>query len=161
MLMLLTSAFGVIFERLSTYRGSRDFPAPGRLVKVNGRELHLNCAGSGGPTVVLESGVLHDSRDWLLVETAVASFTRVCSYDRAGYGWSDYRSGRRDTATISDELAALLAGGGERPSFILVGHSLGGIFVRQFALRHPGAVAGMVLVDSSHEQQTSASPSTG
>jgi len=115
--------------------------------------MQLNCGGSGGPTVVLESGLLHDSRDWLLVELAVTNFTRVCSYERAGYGWSDYRSGRRDTATISDELAALLAAGGERPPFILVGHSLGGIFVRQFALRHPGTVVGMVLVDSSHEQQ--------
>jgi pimeloyl-ACP methyl ester carboxylesterase len=160
-LLLLTPASGIVFQRLSTYFESRRFSPPGRLYEVNGRVMHLRCAGSGRPTVVLESGLLHDSRDWLLIEPVVANFTRVCSYDRAGYGWSDYRSGPRDAAAISDELAALLAEGDETPPFILVGHSLGGIFVRQFALRHPGTVVGMVFVDSSHEQQLAHFPPPG
>ena len=160
-LLVLIPASGIVFQRLSTYFESRRFSPPGRLYEVNGRVMHLRCAGSGRPTVVLESGLLHDSRDWLLVEPVVANFTRVCSYDRAGYGWSDYRSGPRDTAAISDELAALLAEGDETPPFILVGHSLGGIFISQFALRHPGTVVGMVFVDSSHEQQLAHFPPPG
>jgi pimeloyl-ACP methyl ester carboxylesterase len=160
-LMVLIPASGIVFQRLSTYFESRRFSPPGRLYEVSGHAMHLSCAGSGRPTVVLESGVLHDSRDWLLIEPVVANFTRTCSYDRAGYGWSDYRSGPRDSAAISDELAALLAEGGETPPFILVGHSLGGIFVRQFALRHPRTVVGMVFVDSSHEQQLAHFPPPG
>lgn len=160
-LLVLVPASGIVFQRLATLFESRRFQPPGRLYQVNGSAMHLNCAGSGSPTVVLESGLLHDSRDWLLVEPAVASFARVCSYDRAGYGWSEYRSGPRDAVAISGELAALLADAGEKPPFLLVGHSLGGIFARQFALRHPGSVAGMVFVDSSHEQQLAHFPPPG
>ena len=160
-LLVLIPASGIVFQRLSTYFESQRFSPSGRLYEVNGHMMHLSCAGSGRPTVVLESGLLHDSRDWLLVEPLVANFARVCSYDRAGYGWSDYRSGPRDAAAISDELAALMAEGDETPPFILVGHSLGGIFVRQFALRHPGTVVGMIFVDSSHEQQLAHFPPPG
>jgi len=112
---VLIPASGIVFQRLSTYFESRRFSPSGRLYEVNGRVMHLSCAGSGRPTVVLESGLLHDSRDWLLIEPVVANFTRVCSYDRAGYGWSDYRSGPRAAAAISDELAALLAEGRSAP----------------------------------------------
>jgi pimeloyl-ACP methyl ester carboxylesterase len=106
-----------------------------------------------GPSVVLESGLLHGAQDWVLVQPEVSKFTRVCSYDRAGYGWSQYRSGPRTSTEIAQELAAALEAAGERPPHILVGHSLGGILVRRFAVLYPGKVAGMVLVDSSHEQQ--------
>jgi len=144
---LVTATSGIAFQKLSTFRDARRFPPPGRLVEINGRAMHLNCVGLGSPTIILESGLLHGSPDWALVLPDVAKFTRACAYDRAGYGWSEYRSGPRTAASISDELS------GERPPFVLVGHSLGGILVRQFALRHPGAVLGMVFVDSSHEQQ--------
>jgi pimeloyl-ACP methyl ester carboxylesterase len=153
MVALLTVTSGIAFQNLSTFRDARKFPPPGRLIEINGRAMHLNCVGSGGPTVILESGLLHGSQDWALVLPDVAKFTRACAYDRAGYGWSEYRPGPRTAASISDELSALLAAAGERPPFVLVGHSLGGILVRQFALRHPGVVLGMVFVDSSHEQQ--------
>jgi pimeloyl-ACP methyl ester carboxylesterase len=158
---LLAAAVGLGFQEFSTAIEARKFPPPGKILEVNGKAMHLNCIGSGRPTVMLESGLLHGSMDWVLVQPSAAKFTRVCAYDRAGYGWSEYRSGPRTAAVISGELSALLTAAGEKPPFILVGHSLGGIMVRQFALQHSGEVIGMVFLDSSHEQQLAHVPPPG
>jgi len=124
---------------------------PGELVDVGGRKIHMNCTGSGSPTVVLESGAVSFAMDWVLVQPDVAKTTRVCSYDRAGSGWSD-PSGHAETAegTVADLQAALTAAQ-EKPPYVMVGHSIGGIYVRAYQLRHRGDVAGLVLVDASHE----------
>src|SRR4029077_7273056 len=116
-------------------------------------KLHLNCQGSGRPTVVVENGLGDFSFDWVLVAARVSRFTRICTYDRAGYAWSDPGPKPRSFAQLNLELRDALAGLGERPPFVLVGHSFGGPVVRSFAGAYPDRVAGMVLVDSVFEDQ--------
>jgi pimeloyl-ACP methyl ester carboxylesterase len=126
---------------------------PGRLVDIGGRRLHLNCTGQGSPTVVFENGGGAFSIDWALVQPAIAKTTRACSYDRARHAWSDPSPSAETSASVSRDLHALLAAAGERPPYVLAGHSMGGIYVRIFERRYLGEVAGLVLVDSSHEDQ--------
>jgi pimeloyl-ACP methyl ester carboxylesterase len=126
--------------------------APGRFVDIGGRKLHLNCTGSGSPTVVLESGASAFSIDWWFVQPEIAKTNRVCSYDRAGYAWSD--PGRAETPQNgADDLHALLRASGERGPYVLVGASFGGAIVRWYQREHPADVAGIVFVDSTHEDQ--------
>lgn len=126
------------------------FPAPGRLVDIGGWRLHLNCTGvrRGQPTVILEAGLGDFSVEWSLVQPGVARFARVCSYDRAGDGWSDLGPYPRTYRQIVYELHTLLARAGERPPFVLVGHSYGGWLVRVYQSIYPAEVAGMVLVEA-------------
>jgi pimeloyl-ACP methyl ester carboxylesterase len=127
------------------------YPAPGRLVDVGGWRLHLNCTGAARasqPTVILEAGLGDFSVEWSLVQPSVARFARVCSYDRAGDGWSDVGPHPRTFRQIVYELHTLLERAGERPPFVLVGHSYGGWLVRQYQLTYPKDVAGMLLVEA-------------
>jgi pimeloyl-ACP methyl ester carboxylesterase len=132
--------------------GSTPAP-PGKLVDLGGHKLHVNCRGKGRPTVVVENGLGDFSFDWILVQTRVAGFTRVCTYDRAGYAWSDEGPKPRTFAQINLELRDALAKLGERGPFVMVGHSYGGPVVRNFAATYPREVAGMVLVDAAFEGQ--------
>jgi pimeloyl-ACP methyl ester carboxylesterase len=127
---------------------------PGRLVDVGGWRLHLNCTGGDkrrGPAVVFESGSGDFSFDWGLVQPGVARFARVCSYDRAGNAWSDPGPRPRTMKQIAYELHTALTKAGVRGPYVLVGQSFGGILTRTFAGLYPKEVAGMVLVDSTHE----------
>jgi pimeloyl-ACP methyl ester carboxylesterase len=128
-------------------------PAPGTFVDLGGHRLHVNCAGKGSPTVVVESGFGDFSFDWILVQTRVSQFTRICTYDRAGYAWSDPGPKPRTFAQINLELRDALTKLRERGPFLLVGHSFGGPVVRSFAVTYPREVAGMVLVDAAFEGQ--------
>ena len=124
---------------------------PGRLVDVGGWKLHLNCTGearAAQPTVILESGVGDFSVEWSLVQPKVAAFVRVCSYDRAGDGWSELGPHPRTFHQIAYELHTLLANAGIKPPIVLVGHSYGGWLVRQYQAMYPSDVAGMVLVEA-------------
>lgn len=126
------------------------FPAPGRLIDVGGWRLHLNCTGearASQPTVILEAGLGDFSVEWSLVQPRVARFARVCSYDRAGDGWSEMGPHPRTLRQIVYELHTLLDKGGVKPPFVLVGHSYGGWLVRLYAATYPAEVAGLVLVD--------------
>ena len=125
--------------------------SPGKLVDLGGHRLHLNCTGKGSPTVVVENGLDDFSVDWILVQSRVSAFTRVCTYDRAGYAWSDPGPKPRTFSQINLELHDALAKLGEHGPFVLVGHSYGGPVVRNFAATYPQDVAGMVLVDAAHE----------
>lgn len=127
--------------------------APGQLVDVGGVKLHINCAGSGSPAVVLEAGFPGSSLDWTLVQPLVARFARVCSYDRAGFGWSQQGKEPRSSSQIAEELRTLLSAANVQEPYLLVGHSMGGLYVRAFARKFPEAVAGIVLVDATHEDQ--------
>jgi pimeloyl-ACP methyl ester carboxylesterase len=121
------------------------------LIDVGGWRLHLNCTGrasSSQPTVILEAGIGDFSVEWSLVQPSVASFARVCSYDRAGDGWSDVGPHPRTMHQVVYELHTLLERAGERPPYVLVGHSYGGWLVRLYQSTHPAEVAGMVLVDA-------------
>jgi pimeloyl-ACP methyl ester carboxylesterase len=126
-------------------------PAPGRLIDVGGWRLHLNCTGevrAGQAIAVLEAGVGAFSVEWSLVQPQVATFGRVCSYDRAGSGWSEWGPHPRTMQQIVHELHTLLARAGEQPPYVLVGASYGGWLVRWFQLTYPDEVAALILVDA-------------
>jgi pimeloyl-ACP methyl ester carboxylesterase len=124
---------------------------PGRLIDLGGYRLHLHAEGKGSPAVVLLTGMGDGSWVWSLVQSRVARFARVCSYDRAGEGWSDLGPVPRTLRQESHELHLLLHKAGIRPPYVLVGASYGGLIARRFASDHPGEVGGIVLVDSTHE----------
>lgn len=128
-------------------------PAPGVMVDVGGYSLHLNCTGEGGPTVVMDAGHGDFSLSLGPLQQQIAEFVRVCTFDRAGYGWSDEGPEPRDSQQNVDELKALLENAGEEAPYILVGHSLGGINTILFAAENPDLVAGVVLLDASHPDQ--------
>jgi pimeloyl-ACP methyl ester carboxylesterase len=129
-------------------------PQPvGRLVDVGGYRLHLACQGEGSPTVVMEAAIGEAGLLWSPVQPTVAKLTRACVYDRAGYGWSDPSPKPRTAAVMVEELHTLLGNAAVPGPYVLVGHSLGGLLVRLYAARYPQEVAGLVLVDSAHEQQ--------
>ncbi|HEX8243922.1 MAG TPA: alpha/beta hydrolase, partial [Longimicrobium sp.] len=124
---------------------------PGRLVDIGGYRLHIYCTGSGSPAVVLLAGSGDFSFDWSLVQPGVARSTRVCSYDRAGQAWSDPGPTPRSMRQEVHELHLLLGRAGVRPPYVLVGHSYGGLLARMYAGTWPREVAGVVLVDPTHE----------
>ncbi len=130
---------------------AKQHPAPGQLVDVGGYKLHINCIGQGSPTVLLEGGLGEYSLTWAHVQPGIAQNTRVCAYDRAGYGWSEVSPDPRTAVNEVEELHRLLVNANIQGPYLLVGHSLGGMLVRMYAKNYPDEVAGMVLVDSMHE----------
>jgi len=129
-------------------------PKPvGRLIDLGGHRIHLNCTGHGRATVVIETGLGDFSFDWILVQQRLERDMRVCTYDRAGYAWSDPGPQPRTFDQLNLELHDALARAGERAPFLLVGHSYGGGPVRSYALRYPGEVSGLVLVEIVSEHQ--------
>jgi pimeloyl-ACP methyl ester carboxylesterase len=145
---------GWIFEHLRRLTLPTSYPPPGDLVSVNGRNLHLNCTGDGEPVVLLESGFgPYGSLGWFAVQPGVSELTKTCSYDRAGYMWSEPGEEPRDGVRAADELHSLLQAASVPPPYVLVGHSGGGVLVRIYDAQFPGEVAGFVFVDSSHPEQ--------
>ncbi len=126
---------------------------PGKMVDLGGHRLHVHCTGQGRPTVVVENGLGDFSFDWVLVQSRVSRFTRICTYDRAGYAWSDSGPLPRTFAQLNLELKDALAKLGEKGPFVLVGHSFGGPVMMNFAILYPHDVSGMVLVDSAFKGQ--------
>jgi pimeloyl-ACP methyl ester carboxylesterase len=179
-------AAGVLYQRVGLARQRREFAPPGSMIDVGGHRLHVNCRGAGSPgspIVVFESGIAASSLSWSLVAPAVAAFTRVCAYDRAGLGWSESPSSPassderpsneapsneapappwsferivRDHCAVLDRVGLNVPHGphGQRQKFILVGHSFGSFVVRAVAARRPEQVAGLVLVDPATEWLT-------
>lgn len=127
-----------------------DIPAPGKLIDIGGYRMHINCQGTGSPTVVLDAGLGDWSTHWAAVQPLIKTDTRVCSYDRAGYGWSDPGPRPRTSPQIVGELHSLLEKAGEHPPYLLVGHSFGGINMRLFGSTYPQETTGLILVDASH-----------
>ena len=123
----------------------------GRRVDIGGRRLHIVCSGEGPRTVVMESGAAVGFYEWWLVQAALRNEMRTCSYDRAGFGWSDPPPSRSVAGYISD-LHELLLRSGEKPPFILVGHSMGGSFVQRYYWRYPSEVAGIIAVDAANPE---------
>lgn len=126
-------------------------PPIGRMIDLGGYRLHLGCAGKGRPTVILSIGAGGFSTDWALVQSRVAGFTRVCSYDRSGVAWSDLGPKPRTMDQEAFDLYRLLTSAGERGPYVVVGQSLGGMVVRIFTEQHPKEVVGVVLVDAYSE----------
>lgn len=129
----------------------RKVPPPGKLIDIGGRRLHIFCEGTGTPTVVLDSGRGVNWADWQKVQPAISRFTRVCVYDRAGYGWSDPGPEPRTALAVTEDLHTLITRAGIPRPFVLVGHSFSGLTGRLYAARYPGELAGLVLVDPNHE----------
>ena len=129
------------------------YPPPGRIYSVNGYAMHLYCTGIAAPTVVVEAGLGDDFLHWQRVQPEVAKFTRICTYDRAGLGWSDDRPDPHDAKHFAQQLHALLHAAGENGQIVLVGASAGGFYARQFASDLPQQVAGIVFSDSSVPDQ--------
>ena len=144
---------GAAYQVIGTWRDADHFHQQGHSVQAGSVKLNIDCYGQGNPIVILESGLTVPALGWMKVQPEVAKFTRVCSYDRAGYGWSDPGPEPRTMSEISKELKVVLDAAGEKGPFVLVGHSLGGFIVRVFTHLYPGEVAGVVLVDASHEDE--------
>lgn len=146
---------GTIYQVIATRLDQRKYPPPGRLVDVGGYRLHIHCSGPEGskgvPTVVMDAGIGECSLGWSLVQPEIASFARVCTYDRAGLGWSDTAQTARTSQQMVNELHALLTNAGIEPPFVMVGHSFGGLNARMYASRFPEEVVGLVLVDAASE----------
>jgi pimeloyl-ACP methyl ester carboxylesterase len=150
------AAVGGAVETVGLAADQRSYAMPGRLVDVGGHQLHLNCTGSGGPTVVLMSGLGGNSAGWARIAPAIADTTRVCAYDRAGQGWSEDAADPQDGVAAATDLHTLLDRAGEDGPYVLVGHSIGGDYVMVYADRYPEQVAGMVLLDATSPYRTAA-----
>src|SRR6185369_8621115 len=151
---------GYIYESLAEAADARAYPPPGQLVDVGGYRLHINCTGSGNPTVVIVAGAGDWSTTWGgVVQPEVAKTTRVCTYDRPGLGWSEAGSLPSDAARFARELHALLQNANVPGPYVMVGHSLGGLGVRVFVHEYASEVAGVVLLESMNPKQISQLPS--
>lgn len=156
LLTLVVISAGALVEGSGLARD--DHPAPGRVLAVRGHQLHLDCRGTGTPTVVLSNGMGELSASWARIVDEMSTRTRVCAYDRVGQGWSEAVDAPQDGVQAAADLHALLAEAGERGPFVLVGHSVGGPYAMTYAAQYPDDVAGMVLLDSTSPRQFSDLP---
>ncbi len=156
-IMLILPATSTIAEG---YLGKLWVP-PGELVSVGTHRLHIYCLGEKNekPTIVIDSGLGGFSLEWRKIQNKLSDTYQICSYDRAGYGWSDPGPFPRTTRTLVAELNMLLEGVKISPPYVLIGHSFGGYNMMYFAKTFPDKVAGLVLVDSSHPDQANWFPS--
>lgn len=138
---------GATYQGVATALERRDFPAPGHLTDVGGHQLHIHCEGEGPLTVILEAPELGLSAMWGLVQPALAESTRVCSYDRAGLGWSEAGDGPFDARAVPLELHAVLAREQVPPPYLMIGQSLGAAFALLYTANYPAEVIGLVLLD--------------
>ena len=152
-ILLGLAVAGLVYESAAEAADVRAYPPPGQMVDVGGYRLHINCTGTGSPTVVIEAGRSDWSLGWSGVQPGVAKITRVCSYDRAGLGYSETGPLPRDAAQFARELDLLLRRANVPGPYVLAGHSLGGLPLRVYAHEHPDQVAGVVLIDSLSPSQ--------
>ncbi len=145
---------GSTYQTMASASDLRKYPPPGELYDVGDYRLHLFCTGEGSPTVILEAGAGNPSIGWSVVQSGVEGFTRVCSYDRPGFGWSDPANSPLSREQVASLLHDLLQTADVSGPYILVGHSAGGEYIRAYARQYPSEVLGMVFVDSSHESET-------
>ena len=157
-LLVGLAAIGASYQAIASARDEKTYKPMDQMVDVDGIQMRLDCRGSGSPTVVLEAGAQSWSTHWALVQDDVAEFTRVCSYDRAGSGWSEPVNEEVNPQQVAKTLHTLLENGGEEPPYLMVGHSFGGVLIRAFTTQYPDEVVGMVLVDSSHDDQSQRIP---
>lgn len=148
-LLLAITVLGFAYERAARAGDAQRYPPPGSMLDVGGHRLHLLCSGEGKPTVIFEAGLGESALGWARVQRDLARSARVCSYDRAGMAWSDEGPAPRTAGNGANELHALLDASGEPGPYLLVGHSIGGLFTLRFGAAYPQKVAGIVLVDPS------------
>ena len=146
-LILLLIVTGTVYESRMARQDSQRYPPPGRMVDIGGYRLHIHCMGQGGPTVVHDAGLGDSGQVWALIQQRLSERARVCSYDRAGLGWSEPGPLPRTYQQAAIELHELLTQAGEEPPYVLVGHSAGVNTVRLFAHTYPEQIAGLVLIE--------------
>src|SRR6266508_643076 len=156
--LVVLTLVGCIYEPIAEAADAKAYPPPGQMVDVGGYRLHINCTGEGSPTVVIESGWGDSSASWGWVQPEVAKTTRICTYDRAGMGWSESSPQPRTAREFAKELHTLLAKANEPGPYVLVGHSMGGFTILVYAHDYPDEVSGLVLVDSQALPPTNATP---
>jgi pimeloyl-ACP methyl ester carboxylesterase len=147
----LVTAFCLLAALASAQTSISDGPAPGRLIDAGGRKMHLYCTGNGNPTVILESSFGQFGLDWWFVQPEVTKFARVCSYDRAGLGWSEAGRYREHPEQIVADLHALLSAAGEKPPYVFASMGMGAFYTRAYQLRYPSEAAGFVFIEPTHE----------
>ena len=153
-LVILLTAVGAIYEALGRKSAREKYPPRGKMVDIGGRQMHIDCRGTGSPTVILEAGLgTGGTLDWTLVHDEIAGFTRTCAYDRAGIMWSDPKGTPQRASAVADDLHALLKSAGITDPLVLVGHSIGGPYTRTYVGKYGDQVAGLVMVDPSHPDQ--------
>ncbi len=153
-LIAVTVTIGAGYEAMARRRAAREHPPAGTLVDIGGRRIHLDCRGTGAPTVVFEAGLdINGSLSWTTVHDSIAVGNRACAYDRAGVMWSDPKDGPQNAVTVAEDLHATLAAAGEAGPFVMVGHSLGGPYIMTYTKKYGDQVAGLVFVDASHPEQ--------
>jgi pimeloyl-ACP methyl ester carboxylesterase len=146
--ILALLVLGFTYQTAASEMDRNAYPVRGQRYNVNGHMMNIYCTGEGSPTVVLEAGGFANSLWWYRVQEQLAQHTRVCSYDRAGQGWSDPADGSRDALTLVGELHSLLQQAGVPAPYVMAGHSFGAILIRIYAQQYPEQVSGLVLVDS-------------
>ncbi len=154
----LVAGIGAAYNALSLLYYRHVARVPGRLYDVGGYSMHLYCTGSGSPTVLLSSGLGDDFTEWAKVQPVLSKLTRVCSYDRAGFGWSEPRPGIQDAKAIASHLHQLVQVAGIQRPFVLVGHSISGLYLRYYAAHYSGDLAGLVFIDGATPLQDSRIP---
>ena len=153
-LVLIVVVGGAVYEQIERASVPREFPPRGKLVDIGGRRIQLDCRGAGSPVVVFESGLdALGSLSWDAVHADIAKTTRACAYSRAGLMWSDPSDRPFSSLNNAEDLHKVLAAEGEKPPYVLVGHSLGGPYALVFTARYGNDVAGLVFVDASHPDQ--------
>jgi pimeloyl-ACP methyl ester carboxylesterase len=141
-------AAGFLYQHLGAHLDRRRYAGSGRWINIGqGCKLYLLEKGSGGPTVLFESGIAATNLNWCRIQETVSRFTHTASYDRGGLGWSSPANSARTPGNIAIELHAMLERAGIKPPYVLVGHSFGGLVMRRYAVLYPEDVAGIVLVD--------------
>jgi hypothetical protein len=155
---LSLASVGAVVENVAAKALPQPMEMPGALHDVGDHRLHLHCTGAGAPTVVLESGLGGNSALWTRIAGATAATSRVCTYDRAGTGWSEDASRPQDSSAVVADLHQLLSVSGETGPYVLVGHSTGGVYAMTYAATHPEEVAGLVLLDSASPRQFTVLP---
>lgn len=156
--LLVAIVVGIVYEQVGQRQDRKRLPQIGRSVDIGGRSLNIYCSGEGSHTVIFDSGAGGPGYAWSHIQPEIAQFTRACWYDRAGEGWSDPGPFPRTSAAIAKDLHELLQRAGVPPPYVLVGHSIGGLNVRVYNGLYPNEVAGMVLVDSAHEDEPTRAP---
>jgi pimeloyl-ACP methyl ester carboxylesterase len=146
-LVFVVAACSTIYNAAALRYYRAIYSPPGKIYSVNGHDMHLYCTGEGSPTIVLEAGGGNGYLKWAKVQTGLSKTTRVCSYDRAGFGWSTPGPDPRDADNVASELNALLQQAGIHGPIVLMGHSMGGIYIRAYAKHSPQEVAGLIFVD--------------
>jgi pimeloyl-ACP methyl ester carboxylesterase len=146
-------ACGSAYQAAMEARDDRKYPAPGKLVDVDGHRMHIFCQGQGSPTIIVEQGLGAQSLAWAPINERMSGISTVCAYDRVGMGYSDPVGHVTPAEEVARNLNGLLQNAGIADDLVLVGWSAGGMYVREYYRQFPVRVKAMVLVDSTHEHQ--------